>query len=199
WSAGAGGRAIGKPKGGEVLAEDSAVEDRKQKLSVRFISPPARPTSKGKWQDWNDLLQSDGIGTVKEALSQSEAWEDLPPGYRWQENGQGIEFLARILKTQDNDEEEEWQWLCSQVKFLATTLNTDSKDWGLHIQIRTRNNIWHTEAIPKTELVTSSEDIFKRLAFIGLDFNISYRGKQRLRDLLVMIKPRSYAICVPKI
>ena len=85
------------------------------------------------------------------------------------------------------------------MKFLATTLNTESQDWGIYLQIRTRNNIWHTAAVPKTELVTASEDIFKRLAFLGLDFNLRPRAKIKLRELIACIKPRSYALCVPKI
>jgi putative DNA primase/helicase len=197
--AGDRGRGEGKGKAGEDYAEDAALADRKRKLSVAITYPPARPKPNGKWQDWNDLLLSDGLDAVREALAQSEPWEDLPQGFRWQENGKGLEYLARAVRGEDDDEMEEWDWLCSQVKFLATTLNADSKDWGLYLQIRTRNSIWHTAAIPKTELVTSSEDIFKRLAFLGLDFNISPRAKTKIRELLVRVKPKSYGLCVPKI
>ena len=96
-------------------------------------------------------------------------------------------------------EEEVWDWLCSPVGFMATTLNPESKDWGLWLKIKTRNGFWHKVAIPKTELVTSSEDIFRRLAYHGLEFNISPRGKNKLKELLTRIRPRSYALCVPKI
>ena len=197
--AGDRGRGVAKGKAGEDYAEDAALADRKRKFSVAITYPPARPKPNGKWQDWNDLLLSDGLDSVREALAQSEPWEDLPQGFRWQENGKGLEYLARVRQGEDGDEEEEWDWLCSHVKFLATTLNADSKDWGLYLQIRTRNSIWHTAAIPKTELVTSAEDIFKRLAFLGLDFNISPRAKTKMRELLVRVKPKSYALCVPKI
>ena len=197
--AGDRGRGADGRKAGEDFAEDAALAGRKCKLGVRLTFPPARPKPNGKWEDWNDLLQSDGIEAVREALAQSEPWEDLPAGFRWQENGKGIEFLARIVKNEEGEEEEVWEWLCSQVKLLATTLNADSQDWGLYLQIRTRNNVWHTAAVPKTELVTSSEDIYKRLAFLGLDFNIRPRAKLNLRDLLVLVKPRSYALCVPKV
>ncbi len=197
--AGDRGRGADGKKAGEDFAEDAALAARKGKLGVRLTFPPARPKPNGKWEDWNDLLQSEGIGAVREALAQSEPWEDLPAGYRWQESGKGIEFLARIVKNEAGEEEEEWEWLCSQVKFLATTLNAESQDWGLYLQIRTRNNVWHTAAVPKTELVTASEDIFKRLAFLGLDFNIRPRAKLNLRDLLALVKPRSYALCVPKV
>ena len=197
--AGDRGRGADGRKAGEDFAEDAALAGRKCKLGVRLTFPPARPKPNGKWEDWNDLLQSDGIEAVREALAQSEPWEDLPAGFRWQENGKGIEFLARIVKNEEGEEVEVWEWLCSQVKLLATTLNADSQDWGLYLQIRTRNNVWHTAAVPKTELVTSSEDIYKRLAFLGLDFNIRPRAKLNLRDLLVLVKPRSYALCVPKV
>jgi putative DNA primase/helicase len=70
---------------------------------------------------------------------------------------------------------------------------------GLWLEIKTRNGIWHKVAIPKTEIVTSSEDIFRRLAYHGLEFNISPRGKNKLKELLTRVQPRSYALCVPKI
>ena len=197
--AGDRGRGSNGRKAGEDFAEDAALADGRCKLGVRLTFPPARPKSNGKWEDWNDILQSEGLAAVREALSKSEPWEDLPPGFRWQDKGNGIEYLARVKAVEGGDEEEEWDWLCSQVKFLATTLNADSQDWGIYLQIRTRNNVWHTAGIPKTELVTTSEDIFKRLAFLGLDFNIRPRAKMKLRDLLVCIRPRSYALCVPKV
>ncbi|ADP70325.1 protein of unknown function DUF927 [Rhodomicrobium vannielii ATCC 17100] len=197
--AGDRGRGVGKGKAGEDYAEDAANADRKRKVSAAITYPPARPKPDGKWQDWNDLLVSDGLDAVREALAQSEPWEDLPFGFRWQENGRGLEFLSRIVKGEDGEEEDEWDWLCSEVRFLATTLNADSKDWGLYLEIRTRNAVWHKAAIPKTDLVTSSEDIFKHLAFHGLDFNITPRAKTKLRELLVRTRPKSYALCVPKV
>ena len=196
--AGDRGRGSGKGKAGEDYAEDAASADRKRKIPAAIAYPPARPKPNGKWQDWNDLLLSDGLDAVREALSQSEPWEDLPIGFRWQENGRGLEFLSRIVKSEDG-EEEEWDWLCSEVKFLATTLNADSKDWGLYLEIKTRNAVWHKAAIPKTDLVTSSEDIFKHLAYHGLEFNITPRAKTKLRELLVRFRPKSYALCVPKV
>ncbi len=193
------GRGSDGRKAGEDYAEDAGFADRKRKRSVLISFPPARPKPDGKWQDWNDLLLNDGIEAVRAALAQSKSVEDLPSGFRWQENGKGLEYLARVIKGEDGEEEEEWDWLCSPVKFLATTLNPDSKDWGLYLRILTRNAVWHTAAIPKTELVTNAEDIFKHLAFLGLDFNISPRAKTKLRELLVRIKPQSYALCVPKV
>nr|WP_251134144.1 DUF927 domain-containing protein [Rhodomicrobium sp. Az07] len=197
--AGDRGRGAGKGKAGEDYAEDAASADRKRKVSAAITYPPARPKPNGKWQDWNNLLVSDGLDAVREALAQAEPWEDLPFGFRWQENGRGLEFLSRVVKGEDGEEEDEWDWLCSEVRFLATTLNADSKDWGLYLEIRTRNAVWHKAAIPKTDLVTSSEDIFKHLAYHGLDFNITPRAKTKLRELLVRYRPKSYALCVPKV
>ena len=136
---------------------------------------------------------------MRAALGQGELWEDLPFGFRWREHGSGLDFLSRKVRGEDGGDEEEWEWLCSEVRFLATTLNADSKDWGLYLEIKTRNAVWHKAAIPKTELVTSSEDIFKHLAYHGLEFNIAPRAKTKLRELLVRYRPKSYALCVPKV
>ncbi len=198
--AGDRGRGADGRKAGEDYAEDAAAADRKRNAAAAISYPPARPKPNGKWQDWNDLLLSDGLDAVREALAQSEPWEDLPAGFRWQENGKGIEFLNRFVEISgEEEEEEEWDWLCSEVDFLATTLNADSKDWGLYLKIRTRNAVWHKAAIPKTDLVTSSEDIYKHLAYHGLDFNITPKGKTKLKELLVRFRPKSYALCVPKV
>jgi putative DNA primase/helicase len=199
--AGDRGRGADGRKAGEDYAEDAALADKKRGFGVALTYPPARPNANGKWEDWNDLLKSDGLDAVRESLAQSEPWEDLPPGFRWREGGGGIEFLAREEKVRNDGtvEDEVWEWLCAPVEFMATTLNPDSKDWGLWLKIKTRNGIWHKAAIPKTELVTSSEDIFKHLAYQGLEFNISPRGKNKLKELLTRIRPRSYALCVPKI
>ena len=196
--AGDRGRGAGGKKGGGRFCRRCSACGRKCKLGVKLTFPPARPA---QWQMGRLERSSSkrwGRGGARGARPE-RALGGLPAGFRWQENGKGIEFLARTVKNEAGEEEEEWEWLCSQVKFLATTLNADSQDWGLYLQIRTRNNVWHTAAVPKTELVTSSEDIFKRLAFLGLDFNIRPRAKLNLRDLLVLIKPRSYALCVPKV
>ncbi len=145
-------------------------------------------------------LRIDGANDLREFASQNAGCEDLPPGFRWRQNKAGIEFLAREEKVgSDGEVEEVWDWLCSPVGFMATTLNTGSKDWGLWLEIKTRNGIWHKVAIPKTEIVTSSEDIFRRLAYHGLEFNISPRCKNKLKELLTRVQPRSYALCVPKI
>ena len=199
--AGDRGRGADGRKAGEDYAEDAALADKKRGFGVALTYPPARPNANGKWEDWNDLLKNDGLDAVRERLAQSEPWEDLPPGFRWREGGGGIEFLAREEKVRNDGtvEDEVWEWLCAPVEFMATTLNPDSKDWGLWLKIKTRNGIWHKAAIPKTELVTSSEDIFKHLAYQGLEFNISPRGKTKLKELLTRIRPRSYALCVPKI
>ena len=199
--AGDRGRGADGRKAGEDYAEAAALADKKRGFAVALTYPPARPNANGKWDDWNDLLKSDGLDAVREALAQSEPWEDLPPGFRWREGGGGIEFLAREEKVKLDGavEEEVWEWLCSPVEFLATTLNPESKDWGLWLKIKTRNGVWHKAAIPKTDLVTSSEDIFKHLAYHGLDFAISPRGKNKLKELLARARPRSYALCVPKI
>ena len=74
------------------------------------------------------MLQSDGIDAVREALTQSEPCEDLPVGFRWQENGHGIEYIDKVIKSKDTEEEDEqWEWLCSAILFVATMLNADSK------------------------------------------------------------------------
>ena len=63
-----------------------------------------------------------------------------------------------------------------------------------------RNGVWHKAAIPKTDLVTSSEDIFKHLAYHGLEFAISARGKNKLKELLTRARPKIRdALRVPKI
>jgi putative DNA primase/helicase len=198
----AGDRGRNKPpmKAGEDFAEDATIAARKQNVLSAISYPPARPAANGKWQDWNDLLLSDGLDAVREALAQSEPWEDLPSGFRWQQSGRGIEYLKGITADKSTGEEEEvWEWLCSEADFLAMTLNPDSKDWGLSIKIKTRNAVWHTIAITKADLVTNSEDIFKVLAYHGLDFNISPRAKNRLKELLNRVRAKSYALCVPRI
>ena len=61
-------------------------------------------------------------------------------------SGRSLDFLSRKVRGEDGGDEEEWEWLCSEVRFLATTLNADSKDWGLYLEIKTRNAVWHKAA-----------------------------------------------------
>ena len=91
--AGDRGRGADGRKAGEDFAEDAALAGRQCKLAVRLTFPPARPKPNGKWEDWNDLLLSEGLDAVREALAQSEPWEDLPQGFDGKKMQKASSFL----------------------------------------------------------------------------------------------------------
>ena len=68
---------------GEDYAEAAAEADSERGLAVALAYPPARPKKNGKWADWNDLLRSDGIAAVREALARSEPWQNGENKSRW--------------------------------------------------------------------------------------------------------------------
>ena len=90
--AGDRGRGADGRKAGEDFAEDAALAARKYKLGVRLTFPPARPKPNGKWEDWNDLLQSDGIEAVREALAQSELGRTCPRGFAGRKTAKASSF-----------------------------------------------------------------------------------------------------------
>ena len=91
--AGDRGRGADGRKAGEDFAEDAALAGRKCKLGVRLTFPPRQ--AKTQWQMGGlerPFYKANGIEAVREALAQSEPWEDFPRGFAGRKTAKASSF-----------------------------------------------------------------------------------------------------------
>ncbi len=119
----------------------------------------------------------------------------LGKGFRYDSDG-SVEYLRG---TDEETGKENWALLCSPIKFLAVTRDSDDKSWGKLIEIQTPERRWHRISVSRQSIVTQGEEILGILAHLGLDF-APYTGiKNKLKELLAFAKPGRVARCVPHV
>jgi hypothetical protein len=111
----------------------------------------------------------------------------LPEGYRFDEDG-----------SVDWDNEGEWMWLCSPIKILAVTRDSDQRKWGILIMVKTPDGHWHRCALPRILAVMSGDELFGFLTELGLRFDATRAGKAALRSFILRTLPIQRALCVAR-
>ncbi|WP_052359996.1 DUF927 domain-containing protein [Solidesulfovibrio alcoholivorans] len=115
----------------------------------------------------------------------------LPEGFQVRENG--IYF-----RTEDNDGNPEWHWLCSPLKVLALTREGDDLEWGRLVEVRDPDGNAHRWAMPMRALRGSGDDLRGELMAMGLCLAPG-KGPARLHQFLSLCRPRGRVRCVPRI
>ena len=165
----------------------------------------------GKATDFNDLHQAEGLEAVRTSIDDATPQEplrtELPSGFRVSDDG-GIEYhdvhiedfdggilgilngLIQILAP--------WPRLCSYLDVAAVTRDESGKDWSRLIQVKDRDGVLHSWAMPMAMTSGSGGAYRARLLSMGLDIEHGDEARKRLHELLIRSKPHRFVRCVDK-
>jgi uncharacterized protein (DUF927 family) len=89
------------------------------------------------------------------------------------------------------------KFLCSPIKILAKSRDSDAGNWGLHVQVRTPDYTWRHVILPK-DAVYGGGELIGTLALNGLEFNPTDETKGLIREFLAMTRTDARALCIEK-
>jgi len=174
---------------GESEARDAA---RVLRAKVAFPTPSGIRVI-GKAFDFNDLYRAEGPKAVRasidRAIFQDPLRTELPCGFRASDDG-SIEYW--------NEDAADWRPLCSYFDVAAVTRDEDGKDWGRLIQVRDRDGVLHTWAMPMAMTSGSGEIYRARLLSMGLDIAPGAEARNKLHELITRCRPHRLVRCVDK-
>lgn len=89
--------------------------------------------------------------------------------------------------------------VCSEIRVLAKTRNSDSGAWGLYLEWHDPDGRLKRWACPREMLVGDAQALRRELAANGLEFGTSKRGWDRFEEFLATWPVKDRATCVEKI
>ncbi len=162
--------------------------------------------SRGKPRtDFNDLQQAEGVDRVREQLARAAKPEPLPnqasgksvqdsPGGPFLIKADGVHYLE-----EGKDGEVYPVWVCSMLRVLARTRNTDSADWGYLLEVIDPEGRAHRWAMPASLKAGNGDGYRSELLSMGLDIAPGLKSKQRLDRYLGTAKVDVFARCVDRL
>ncbi|MCF6199561.1 MAG: DUF927 domain-containing protein [Hyphomicrobiaceae bacterium] len=171
---------------GEKAAKNAVHRYLLSGLDVSIVFPP-------KGHDWNSLLQAKGIEAVQKALETGKTFSDLPEGF--QRNKGFVEYRDG----EDKDDNPTWKRLCSPLKIIASTRDSEDKNHGLLLRIKTREGRHHEWSLPMEMLAGSGEEYRRQLLSLGLRLTSGSKAHRKLNELLSRSTPFEKALNVDRI
>ncbi len=173
-------------------------------IAVPHFQEPFDGTGKPR-TDFNDLHQTEGVDQVREQLARAVKPEPLPtqasgksvsdnPGGPFLIKADGVYYLE-----EGKDGEVYPVWVCSMLRVLARTRNTDSAEWGYLLEVIDPEGRAHRWAMPASLKAGNGDGYRAELLSMGLDIAPGLKSKQRLDRYLGMAKVEVFARCVDRL
>jgi len=126
--------------------------------------------------------------------SKQRTEHELPYGYQYKKNGD-IEFQDG----EDEDDSPEWHRLCSALEIVASTRDSEDKNHGLLLRVKTSGGYWHEWSMPMEMLAGSGEEYRRTLLSLGLRLSSGSKMHRKLHELLSRSEPVEKALNVSRI
>lgn len=170
-------------------------------LAVPSFEEPFDGTGKPR-TDFNDLHQAEGVDRVREQLARAVKPEPLPtkPPAENVQDGPGGPFVIKndgvYYLEEGKDGEMNSVWVCSMLRVLARTRNTDSQEWGYLLEVVDPEGHVHRWAMPASLKVGYGDAYLSELLSMGLEIAPGRKSKFLLDRYLSRAKTDIFARCV---
>ena len=173
-------------------------------LATPSFQEPFDDTGKPR-TDFNDLHQAEGVDQVREHLARAIKPEPLPtqtPAEKVKDSSggpfviknDGVHYLE-----EGKDGEVNSVWVCSMLRVLARTRNTDGQEWGYLLEVVDPEGHVHRWAMPASLKVGYGDAYLSELLSMGLEIASGRKGKLLLDRYLSQAKTDIFARCVDRL
>lgn len=117
------------------------------------------------------------------------------------ESGAGVKFPF-LLNDQGvffREDDGQLQKVCSPLKVLARTRNTDGEDWGHLLEVKDSDGALHEWAMPMAMLAGDGTAYRERLLSLGLHIEPGTKARNRLHSYVSTTRPAIRARCVSRV
>jgi putative DNA primase/helicase len=138
---------------------------------------------------------TDATGNLDFLTDEDE--KKLPAGFRYAATDDGfITHIEYLKPPKKEDDDPEWVFLCSPIRFRAVTRDINGGGWGLHLLLRDPDNRWQTVVIAQAQ-TAEPPGLLKQLLHLGL----TCLNRQKLLELLTFAPRniRARACCAPHV
>ena len=173
---------------------------------VKIVEPPAGLPRGWDLADdpppeWSSRRLHDLLAAAKLFLARAgkEAVDVIDPKWPFRVSDEGV-FKREVKKDKETGESStNWARVCSELRVMAVTRDFDTRNWGRHLAVKTREGTINTWTMPMQMLNGNGNEYRGVLLSLGLEIEPNAFARQALTEYINNARPDASWRCVDRI